>query len=334
MIIGLTGKNCAGKGVIADLLQEIGFMYYSLSDVIRDELKKENSPITRENLIKKGRELRNKFGYSILAEVINKKLDIEKNYVIDSIRHPSEIEVFRRRKDFVLIEVEATPENRFKRIKARGRENDPLTFEEFLILDAEEEKSDNAAGQQLALCSKKADIRIENNSTIEDFRQRAKGIILELLKNQPRPDWDEYFMMIAKVAALRSNCLKRKVAAIVVKDKRIISTGYNGTPRGTRNCNEGGCPRCNSLIESGSNLEQCLCSHAEENAITQAAYHGISLKDSTLYSTYSPCLICTKMIINAGICEVVYQADYPLNEIALSLLKEANVRVRKYEASK
>jgi dCMP deaminase len=330
MIIGLTGRNCAGKGVVMQFLANIGFICYSLSDVIRDELKSTNDKITRELLIEKGRELRLKYGPAILAERIASKLDIEKNYAIDSIRHPAEVEVFKRRKDFVLIEVIASPEKRFERIIKRNRENDPKTFEEFIKFELEEEKNENYEGQQLLLCSNLADIKIENNSTIEDLYQRLKQTIYELLKKQPRPSWDEYFMMIAKVVALRSNCLKRKVAAIVVKDKRIISTGYNGTPRGTLNCNEGGCPRCANLVESGSNLEQCLCSHAEENAITQAAYHGILLRDATLYTTYSPCLICSKMIINAGIKEVVYEASYPLADTALSLLEEAGVLVRKY----
>ena len=110
----------------------------------------------------------------------------------------------------------------------------------------------------------------------------------------------------------------------------MISTGYNGTPKGAKNCNEGGCPRCNSMAESGTALDECLCCHGEENAITQAAYHGTSLKGSTLYTTYSPCLLCTKMIINSGIVEVVYNEDYPLNERAMSLLKECGILVRRH----
>jgi len=113
-----------------------------------------------------------------------------------------------------------------------------------------------------------------------------------------------------------------------VKDRRIISTGYNGTPRGVKNCSEGGCPRCNNLGSSGKDLDECLCSHAEENAITQAAYHGVTIKESTLYTTYSPCLICTKMIINSGIHEVVYSVDYELAEKSRQLLEEAGVLIR------
>ena len=100
-----------------------------------------------------------------------------------------------------------------------------------------------------------------------------------------------------------------------------------------KNCNEGGCPRCNSFADSGTALGDCLCSHAEENAIVQAAYHGIAVRGATLYTTFSPCLICTKMIINAGIEEVAYNLDYPLNEVARGLLAEAGVKVRQIHLS-
>lgn len=143
-----------------------------------------------------------------------------------------------------------------------------------------------------------------------------------------RPDWDNYFMDIANVVAKRSNCCRRHVAAVIVKDHRIISTGYNGTPRGIANCYEGGCPRCNSDTPSGEKLNECLCSHAEENAIVQSAYHGIAVKDATLYTTYSPCLLCAKMIINSGLQEVVYQERYSIDEKSTELLRQARVILR------
>ena len=147
-------------------------------------------------------------------------------------------------------------------------------------------------------------------------------------KKCERPGWDEYFMAIADVVALRSNCSRRHVAAVIVKDKRIISTGYNGTPRGIKNCCDGGCPRCSSDAPSGTALTECLCSHGEENAIVQAAYHGIAVKDSTLYTTFSPCLLCAKMIINAGIKEVVYRERYSIDGTARKILQEAGVKIR------
>ena len=143
-----------------------------------------------------------------------------------------------------------------------------------------------------------------------------------------RPSWDRYFMNIAEVVATRSNCIRRHVAAVIVKDGRIISTGYNGTPRGIKNCHEGGCKRCASTAPAGTKLGECLCSHGEENAIVQAAYHGIAVKDSTIYTTFSPCLICSKMIINAGIREVVYQKRYALDDSARKILKEAKIKTR------
>jgi dCMP deaminase len=116
---------------------------------------------------------------------------------------------------------------------------------------------------------------------------------------------------------------------VIAKDRRIISTGYNGTPRGVRNCYEGGCPRCATDAPSGSNLSECICSHAEENAITQAAYHGIALRGASLFCTLSPCLTCAKMIINAGLQEVVFESEYEFNEQTRELLHEAGVRYRK-----
>lgn len=144
-----------------------------------------------------------------------------------------------------------------------------------------------------------------------------------------RPDWDTYFIEIAHVVKRRSNCSRRQVAALIVRDRRIISTGYNGTPRGVRNCFAGGCPRCAGDSPSGSNLGECICAHAEENAIVQAAYHGISVRDGALYCTNSPCLMCAKMIINAGIVEVVYEDSYHFSDAARDLLEEAGVVFRR-----
>lgn len=145
-----------------------------------------------------------------------------------------------------------------------------------------------------------------------------------------RPDWDAYFIDIAHVVSRRSNCLRRQVAALIVLDRRIVSTGYNGTPRGIRNCSEGGCPRCAANPAPGANLGECLCSHAEENAIVQAAYHGIAVRGGTLYCTLSPCLLCSKMIVNAGLVEVVFEREYEFSGQARRLLAEAGVLCRQF----
>lgn len=140
-----------------------------------------------------------------------------------------------------------------------------------------------------------------------------------------RPVWDQYFMAIAQNVSSRSNCMSRKIGAIIVCDYRIMTTGYNGTPKGTKNCFEGGCPRCAENVESGTQLDRCYCCHAEENAIIQAAYHGVSIYGGTLYVTHTPCLMCSKMIINAGIKRLVYNEKYPVSDRSLRLLMDGNV---------
>jgi dCMP deaminase len=328
MLIGLTGRNAAGKGEVAKHLQTKSFYYYSLSDAIRDEINSRKQPITRELLIQVGNELRHQYGPAILAERILQKVEDDRNYVIDSIRNPAEVETFRGSKDFRLLHIHAPIEVRFRRTVERARENDPTTFEKFKELE-DREAVGEATAQNLAQVEKLADITIDNNGSLEELRPKIDAVVSRILREAKRPDWDHYFMDIARVVASRSNCMKRKVAAIIVRDKRVISTGYNGTPRGTRNCNEGGCPRCNSMATSGTGLDECLCSHGEENAIVQASYHGVSLKDASIYTTFAPCLMCAKMIINSGIHEVVYNLDYPLNESAFRLFTEARVLVRK-----
>jgi dCMP deaminase len=331
MIVGLTGRNAAGKGEVAKFLEGKGFYYHSLSDVIRDEVQKTNLELTREQLVETGRDLRNKKGLDVLAREILKCLEDDKNYVVDSFRHPAEIKAFREQPGFYLVAVEADLATRFKRIKKRGRESDPGSLEEFQALEDKEAESQKSEGQQLIACDRIADFRVNNNGALEELQDQVAELSRQVMCDMARPDWDEYFMRLAKVAALRSNCVKRKVAAVIVRDKRVVSTGYNGTPRGTKNCYEGGCPRCNSLADSGTQLDECLCSHGEENAITQAAYHGVSVKDGTLYTTFAPCLMCTKMIINAGIREVIYNSDYPLNQTSFKLLQEAGVVCRQHQ---
>jgi dCMP deaminase len=330
MIIGLTGENCAGKSTICEYLKKKGFYYLSLSDVIREELTAEGKEITRDTLIKKGNKMREESGPGILAKKVLMKVETDKNYVIDSIRNATEVDELKAKPGFFLFYINASLEVRFRRMKIRKREGDPATFDAFVRIEEIEKKSENATHQSIADAISKADKTIVNDGDLQhlyDMVDIALGEVSAEFKHE-RPSWDEYFMGIAKVVASRSNCIKRKVAAVIVKDKRIISTGYNGTPRGVKNCNEGGCPRCNSFAESGKNLEECYCSHGEENAIVQASYHGISIKGAVIYTTFSPCLICTKMILNAGLSEVVYNAEYPLGEAPLKLLREAGVVVR------
>ena len=144
-----------------------------------------------------------------------------------------------------------------------------------------------------------------------------------------RPTIDEYFMNIAKVVATRSTCLRHHVGAVLVIDKHIISTGYNGSPRGFPHCLDIGCLRDEEGIESGTRTEICRGVHAEQNAISQAARHGIGTEGTTLYCTHQPCSTCAKMIINAAITRVVYEIDYP-DSMGLKLLIQADVEIKHY----
>jgi dCMP deaminase len=335
MIVGITGFFCSGKDTIAELLRAKGFDHVSLSDIIREELKSRRQPVTIPNLTAVGNELRRRHGPGILAERALARTDFGRNWVVTSIRHPAEVAALRRRIDFVLLFVDAPQRVRFARSRARARPGDPATFAQFRDWEARQldpHKGDPAA-QAMAACRDLADEHIDNakgldalGATVDAFVSR--GLVEHFL---PRPSWDEYFMMLAEVAAIRGNCLRRRVGAVIVHNHQILSTGYNGTPKGITNCSDGGCPRCAGHAASGSSLDECLCVHAEENAIVQAAANGVAIRGATLYCTLSPCSYCAKSIINAGIVEVVYAGHYALSPVSAALFQQAGVNLRRLE---
>ena len=145
-----------------------------------------------------------------------------------------------------------------------------------------------------------------------------------------RPDWDHYFMEIARVVSKRSTCLRRSVGAVIVKNRQIVATGYNGTPSGLEHCAVTGCLREQLKVPSGKMHELCRGIHAEQNAVVQAAFHGVSVNGGTLYCTHQPCVICAKMIVNSGISRVVYGEGYP-DEFAMQMFDMAGVRIERYE---
>ncbi len=146
---------------------------------------------------------------------------------------------------------------------------------------------------------------------------------------EDRVSWDEYFMAFARLAATRSTCLRRKVGAVIVKNRHIISTGYNGAPKGVRHCSETGCLRERLGIPSGQRHELCRGLHAEQNAIIQAALTGVSTDGGVIYCTNQPCVICAKMIINAGINTVIYEEGYT-DELASEMFNEAGIKVIRF----
>ncbi|MCC5909668.1 MAG: cytidine/deoxycytidylate deaminase family protein [Clostridiaceae bacterium] len=148
-----------------------------------------------------------------------------------------------------------------------------------------------------------------------------------------RPSWDQYYMEMAEVIKKRSTCQRRQVGAVIVNNKRILTSGYNGVPTGIKHCQEAGCLRDELGVPSGERHELCRGLHAEQNAIIQAALHGVNIKESTIYVTHKPCIICTKMIINAGIKEIIFKGDYP-DSLSEEMLQEAGIIVEKYTEDK
>ena len=153
----------------------------------------------------------------------------------------------------------------------------------------------------------------------------------ELKQTHQRPSWDEYFLEVALLVSKRATCLRRRVGAVLVKDKKILATGYNGAPSGLKHCLDVGCLRQKYKVPSGERHELCRGLHAEQNVILQAALHGISTKGSILYITNQPCIICAKMLINAGIGEIIITGDYP-DKLARNFLQEAGIKIRKVKA--
>jgi dCMP deaminase len=150
--------------------------------------------------------------------------------------------------------------------------------------------------------------------------------------NGKQPSWDQYFMRMAFLAASRSNCIRRKVGAVLVRDRNILATGYNGPPSNTAHCDVVGCIRDDMNIPSGERHELCRGLHAEQNAIIQAAVHGVSIRDSVIYTTTHPCVVCSKMLMNAKIVEIVYAEGYP-DELSELMLMESDIKKRRFTIS-
>jgi len=332
MIIGVTGNYASGKDTVAEILQKMNFGHVSFSDLLREELNHRKEQITRDSLIAVGNELREKHSADILAQRALEKVKDGENYVFTSIRNPAEVGKLREREDFIMVLVKAPEAVRLKRIISRNRENDPKTMKELREKEAKENSTDPNA-QQLQKVAEMAEVVMINDNTLEKLQSKVEQLVKDYLYqlHLPRPDWDHYFMNIAEAVKLRCNCLSAKKGAIIVRDKQILSTGYNGSPKGVTHCNLGGCERCTlrhlGKIKSGVYSAPCICAHAEENAIAQAAYNGTSTKGATMYTTFTPCSNCAKLIINSGITAVVAKNDYP-DKVGKKLFEEAGVKFR------
>ena len=331
MIIGITGSMASGKEIVSDFLKEKGFVYFSLSNELREIAKERGIELTRKNLQDLGNTMREMHGSKVLARLVSDKINNQAHVktIVDGIRNPAEIIELKKAKDFFLISVDAPLAIRFSRIIERGRQGDPRLWEDFLKADSRDKGfNESETGQGVAKCMEQANFTLMNDKTVEEIKTKLTEIYSKIELKNPRPTWDEYFMKVAALVAERSTCLRHHMGAIIVKDKKIITTGYNGVAKDMKDCMELGCLRDELGIASGTRHEICRAIHAEQNAIIQAAFHGTSVKGGILYCTHSPCMICSKMIVNAGITEIITYQDYS-DQDSIEFLKKAGIKLRK-----
>ncbi|MCJ1426219.1 Deoxycytidine monophosphate (dCMP) deaminase [Sticta canariensis] len=312
MLIGLCGGICAGKQSVATyLVNNEGFTQLYLE-------RTSTGHLSNKTLVQAQNHADHPSGVEEIAfATVDSLLDFitkqwERRWVTIDIWNEDVLESLLRRPSFILVSVDAPVSLRWKRFKERGdaRQQAPHTLNDFVLLN------DNHLYNQkfgLAGLIDRAELRLVNQtSSLEKLHDALKN--LDLANDQRmRPSWDQYFMQLASLAARRSNCMKRRVGCVIVREKRVISTGYNGTSRNLRNCNEGGCSRCNAGNESGVGLSTCLCIHAEENALLEAGRERIR-EGSILYCDTCPCLTCTIKITQVGISEVVYSQTYGIDQ--------------------
>jgi len=237
--------------------------------------------------------------------------------------------MYSRRPFFLLISVDAPLTVRWRRYQEQRQRQESATasLEDFATL-SDSSLYDPLTGQ-LPLMSR-ATVRLLNTSSDLAHLYATLGKLDLLNPDRLRPSWDVYFMALASLAAQRSNCMKRRVGCVVVRDKRVISTGYNGTPRGLRNCGEGGCGRCNEAQGSGHGLATCLCMHAEENALLEAGRERLGREGTVLYCDTCPCLTCSIKIAQVGVSEVVYNHGYSMDTATAAVFREAGVKLRQF----
>ncbi|KAH6891409.1 putative dCMP deaminase [Thelonectria olida] len=250
-------------------------------------------------------------------------------FVTTDIPTEAVLDVFVRRPFFLLVSVDAPLTVRWRRYQERARVagKQEMPLEEF-VAESDTHLYDAQTG--LSQLISRATIRLLNTSSSLAHMYATLGKLDIPNPDRLRPSWDNYFMALASLAAQRSNCMKRRVGCVLVgRERRVISTGYNGTPRGLQNCAEGGCPRCNKGDSSGVGLSTCLCIHAEENALLEAGRERIR-EGSVLYCDTCPCLTCSIKICQVGIHEVVYAHGYSMDREAAQVFREAGVKLRQF----
>ncbi|KKK20940.1 hypothetical protein P175DRAFT_0481195 [Aspergillus ochraceoroseus IBT 24754] len=333
MLIGLCGGICAGKHAVAKyLIQHQNFQLLELKerrlyhhvDDSGDDARLCGSEFTGQGVDQASR---------LVFESAESLLDFatkrwQENWVTTDIWDISTLDRFLQRPFFLLVNIDAPVSLRWKRFAERCRERqlEPPPLEKFVLWNDRHLYQKDTGG---AFVTDRAQVRLFNSSSsLNELHEALKALNLAD-EQRLRPNWDQYFMELASLAAQRSNCMKRRVGCVLVRERRVISTGYNGTPRHLKNCNEGGCPRCNRGEGGGVGLSTCLCLHAEENALLEAGRERIR-EGAIIYCNTCPCLTCTVKIAQVGISEVVYSQGYNMDNDSAAILEAAGIRLRQF----
>ncbi len=320
MILGITGKLGSGKDTVAEYLLKKGYQHISLSDLLREDLKRQKKEVTRENLMDLGAKIRAEQGGAILAERAYSKIN-NTRCVLTSIGRTEEVD-FLKNKGIKIIFVDAPQKIRFERIKKREREKDPITFREFQKIERIESKGKNLK-RNLDEIKNKANIILKNDTTLKALEKK-----IEKITKHKRPKWDEYFFEIMETVAKRATCGRGRCGAVITKNNHILATGYVGSPPGLAHCDDVGHLMIKTKHPDGIEREHCIrTTHAEQNAIAQAAKNGIRLEGATIYIKMEPCYSCAKQIISVGIKKIVCQNKYHAGQETRKMLKKAGIEL-------
>lgn len=329
MLIGLCGGICAGKSSIASyLIDEHHFKRIYLTRTTSTQTVEKSASyahVPTPEASSDEEDLAFLDAESLLHFVT---LRWRERWVTTDMWDEAVADTFLRRPFFLLVSVDAPVSVRWERFKARCAAHGmtPPILGEF-VLRNDTHLFTPVTG--LAPLLHRAQLRLLNSTTSLASLHKALAALDLPNEVRLRPSWDQYFMQLADLAAHRSNCMKRRVGCVLVREKRVVSTGYNGTPRGMRNCNEGGCTRCNQGSHVGADLGTCLCLHAEENALLEAGRDRIR-EGSILYCNTCPCLTCSVKITQVGISEVVYNEAYSVDTKSSEIFASGGVHLRQF----
>lgn len=326
LIIGITGYIGAGKDIVVNYLVKQGFTHISLSDILRRDLTVVGEEITRGSLQEIGRRMRKEYGSGVLAKRALAETIGEKNCVISGIGTVAEVNVLRQQEDFHLWFINAPLKTRYARVKLRAREGEAHTFAHFKKTEEKEKKGGGKGYREFEKTKKVAESIINNNSSITALYTKVEAALHKI--RNTRGNWNNYFLGIMQAVRERGTCDRGRTGCVVVKDNRILTTGYVGSPSRLPHCSEVGHLIQEVVKDNGSISKHCIRTiHAEQNAICQAARAGIALEGATMYCYLEPCFTCAKMIINTGIQKVIAQKAYHSSQHSREAFKQAGIKL-------